>query len=361
MNTHTHSTSHRAGFTLVELLVVISIISMLMSMLLPAVMAARGTARKTQCQNNLRNVALATLSDTETKRRFPASGHFSVDGKKKQHSWVVTLLPSLERNDIASQWDFESPFDSPNNAALAKTRLPIVVCPDDDTSVSQGGDLSYVVNGGFGWTTGWPTLDCPSSFHLNSTPPLQPIDLNGDGVVCPVAQSMDAAPSDRTLFFRTGLFFLENWPVGTGTVRHHSPDSVFDGLSMTLMLTENVRAGYDPYTQSNWACGEARRNSFFVSSYVCRDRRCSPGNVDYRKANDRTTGEAINSALDQAEGEAPWPSSYHVGGVNAAFADGHIKFLDEQIDGEVYAALVSPQGSIVKGPLAQRVLGTSDY
>jgi prepilin-type N-terminal cleavage/methylation domain-containing protein/prepilin-type processing-associated H-X9-DG protein len=352
----------RSGFTLVELLVVISIISILMALLLPAVMAARASARRVQCQNNLHNVALAMISETEAKRRYPASGNFNIDGSKKLHSWVVTLLPWLERNDIAERWDFDLPYDHPENAALAAITLPIAVCPGDHTAISAGqGNLSYVVNAGFGWTTGQPAPDCPSAFHVTSSPALQPIDLNGDGVACPAIASMDSQPSDRLLLFRTGLFFLENWPAGTGTVRHHSPDTVFDGLSRTLMLSENVRAGYDPFALTNWACPEARRNSFCVSGYVCRGLSCAAGNVDYRKANDASTGEAINCGFDQAEGEAPWPSSYHSGGVNAAFADGHIVFLAENIDGAVYAALVSPQGSKLEGPLVQPVLGDDQY
>ena len=67
------SVCHTA-FTLVELLVVITIISMLMALLLPAVMSARTTARRVQCQNNIRNAGLAIIADTEAKGRFPASG-----------------------------------------------------------------------------------------------------------------------------------------------------------------------------------------------------------------------------------------------------------------------------------------------
>jgi prepilin-type processing-associated H-X9-DG protein len=351
----------RIAFTLVELLTVITIISILMSLLLPAVMSSRAAARRTQCQNNLHNVALAMLSETAAKRRFPASGYFSLRGTERYHSWVVTLLPWLERNDIAERWDFNLSFDDPKNAPWASTPVPILVCPDDATAVPGQGNLSYVVNSGFGWTTGWPTLDCPSAFHVTGVPPKQPIDLNGDGVVCPADPSKDSQPSDRTLFYRTALFFPENWPPGTGTVRHHSPDSVFDGMSMTLMLAENIRAGYDPYTQTNWASPHPVNNSFCVSGYVCQGLCCSAGNVDYRKANDPSTGEAINTGFDQAEGEAPWPSSYHAGGVNVAFGDGRVTFLADEIEGAVYAALVSPQGSKVKGPLAQPVVSDGQY
>jgi prepilin-type processing-associated H-X9-DG protein len=51
----------------------------------------------------------------------------------------------------------------------------------------------------------------------------------------------------------------------------------------------------------------------------------------------------------------------HGGGVHAAFADGHIQFLSETVDGGVYAALVSPAGLLLDGPLAQRVVSSSDF
>lgn len=353
----------RAGFTLVELLVGITIISMLMGLLLPAVMSSRESARRVQCQNNMRNVGLAILADTETKRRFPASGYFSVNGTPFR-SWVVPLLAHLERRDIEEEWDYEATFDSPANQKLGSLTIRVLVCPDDITAVGQG-DLSYVVNGGFGWTVGKPTLDCPAAFHVTNNPPEQPIDLNGDGVTCPQNPEDDGTPSDKTLFKQTGLFFVENWPIGSGTERHHSMDTVVDGLSNTLMLSENIRAGYDPCVKaSGWASPYPRSNSFCLSGYVCENLCCSAGSVDYSRANGGQAPyrrEAINSSLYQAEGEAPWPSSYHPGGVNGMFADGHIQFLSEDIEGGVYAAVMSPQGMLIKGPLAQPLLSDGQY
>lgn len=351
----------RRAFTLVELLVVISILSLLVALLLPAVMAARGSARRAQCQNNLHNVGLAMLSELSAKRRFPASGHFGVAGYAPYHSWVVALLPWLERADLAEEWKLDRPSTDPGNQSLGRVGLPILVCPDDISEQAGEGNLSYAVNGGFGWTAGSPSPDCPSAFHKLGFPPIRPMDLNGNGITCPASGPETDAASDKQLFFQTGLFFLENWPPGEGTARHHSADSIADGLSTTLMLAENVRAGYDPYggVGGGWASPVPQHQSFFLSSYVCEGARCAAGRVDYRRANSRTHPyalEAINSALEQAEGEAPWPSSYHSGGVNAVYADGHVQFLSETIDGPVYASLVSPCGSRIEGPLKQAVV-----
>lgn len=139
--------------------------------------------------------------------------------------------------------------------------------------------------------------------------------------------------SDRDLFYHMGLFFIENWPMDSGNHRHHSPNSVSDGLSQTLMLSENVRAGYDAGHDTTWAAPGPLWSSFVLSGYICDNAICSTGHVHYANANSRSGGpwshEAINSGLSAAEGTAPWPNSFHPGGVHDAFADGHVKFLSD--------------------------------
>ena len=353
------------GFTLVELLVVITILGMLMALLLPAVMQARAAGRRTTCKNNLRNVGIAMLNEVAAKRRFPASGNIGSDGATQYHSWVVNLLPLLERGDIVGKWDFSLPATDPQNAALARIGIAVLTCPDDPTVVPGEGNLSYAVNGGFGWTSGVPVPDCPVSLHMDTVPHEAPIDLNGNNVRCPADVQQDGSPNDKRLLYQTGLFFAENWPPRSGTVRYHTLDTVFDGLSNTIVLGECLRVGFDPRLQTNWATPLAWHNCFFVSSYVCEGRRCAPGSVDYRRANARSEHpyrlEAINGVLNQAEGEAPWLSSGHAGGVHVMFADGRIHFLEEDVDGAVYASLLSPQGSLIRGPLAQPLVSDGSY
>jgi prepilin-type N-terminal cleavage/methylation domain-containing protein/prepilin-type processing-associated H-X9-DG protein len=98
------SPSVRRGFTLVELLVVISIIGVLMGLLLPAVNAARESGRKTQCLNNLRQLGIASLTHLEKNRRFPSGGWGPLwvgwaDGgnsTKQPGGWFYNLLPYLD-------------------------------------------------------------------------------------------------------------------------------------------------------------------------------------------------------------------------------------------------------------------------
>ncbi|HET6879936.1 MAG TPA: DUF1559 domain-containing protein [Pirellulales bacterium] len=343
----------RKAMTLMEVLVVTSIIGMLMALLLPAVQATRESARRAACANNLRNVALAVSGELSAKRRLPASGHFDFTGGPF-HDWVVNLLPYLERSDLSTKWQFDRQVNATPNSRLATTGIEVLVCPDDDT-VSRGqGNLSYVVNAGFGWTQ---PIDCPTVTY-GATSTFTKFDLNGNGVTCPANAGVeDSSPFgyDKELFFKTGLFFGENWPYGSGTVRHHTGDSIVDGLSHTIMLAENLWAGYDS-SGGNWANPLPWRTCFFLSGYVCRDNQCSAGNVAWKSANAHTgaeAAEAINGALSATEGASPWPSSRHPGGVNVAFCDGHLRFLDQDVDGAVYAWLLTPQGSTIRGPLAQ--------
>jgi prepilin-type N-terminal cleavage/methylation domain-containing protein len=130
-----------SGFTLVELLVVIAIIGILVALLLPAIQAARESARRMQCQNNLKQIGVAIMNFHEAKGYFPSAGTNSDDfytdptnGKTahfERFGWGYQLLPYIEENNLyqASQ-GIHPMVDIPGmNVALVEVAISIYSCP----------------------------------------------------------------------------------------------------------------------------------------------------------------------------------------------------------------------------------------
>ncbi len=339
-----------SGYTIIELLVVTAIISVLIALALPAVQSARNSARQVQCLNNLRNVSLGIIQATDSANRFPASGYYG-DGTPgtvgSYRSWVLETLPYLGESNIFNKWDMNKGYNDPINETLANSHIPILTCPSDITEVAGNGNLSYVVNSGVGFTALIAGIhDCPIG------PSSGNLDLNGNGITCNSSTSGDGTPADREIFTQMGLFFNETWKGEPRSKRHHNMAGLTDGASNTMLISENIRTGYDPAKpSSSWASPSPFLTSFYIGN-PCLNGNCSSGNVDYNRSNSGSS--AINAGIDQSEGSSPFPSSLHKGGVNVGFCDGHIQFLSENIDGKVYAALASPQGQALEGtPLEQ--------
>lgn len=127
---------HRA-FTLVELLVVIAILAVLIALLIPAVQAAREAARKTQCYNNFRQVALATLNYASAHNEELPLGTWVVPRNKTNDfgrsnlglSWRAKILPHMESAAVTKLIDTKKPLDDANNVAAISAVIPEFQCP----------------------------------------------------------------------------------------------------------------------------------------------------------------------------------------------------------------------------------------
>ena len=142
-----------AGFTLVELLVVIAIIAILMGLLLPAVQQAREAARRTSCQNNLKQMALAAHNCHDSLGSFPKSA----DNSLTAYSLQARLLPYVDQANLRDLIDFKEPLFNapawnptlrPGMETVINKRLSVFVCPSD------AGDSQYVDGNDIAWQGG---------------------------------------------------------------------------------------------------------------------------------------------------------------------------------------------------------------
>ncbi len=136
-----------AGFTLVELVVVIAILGILMGLLLPAIQGAREAARKMNCESHLRQLGIALQSYHQTYRALPVGciewRAWRAPPTKRQFAWSAFLLPFIEQQNLHSLINFNFPYDDPRNDKPASVRLPIFECPSAASRKTVRGLTDY--------------------------------------------------------------------------------------------------------------------------------------------------------------------------------------------------------------------------
>ena len=313
--------SRRRGFTLVELLVVIAIIGTLVALLLPAVNAAREAARNNTCKNSLKNLALAMSMFDVSQKKLPGYinnvGSNPTNDQQVRASWVVMLFPYLEEDAAWDEW----------NQLHRPLALPIELlnCPSDPSEVFNEPTLSYVANAGQSF------LDPNSSGQENAANGAF-FDNN------PLMRSSSPKSVDCPADGRENLAQLL---ISNNYVQSN------DGMSKVLMLSENVHTRNYTYPDrgsdfvgigENYSGGSQYPDDKYYFGFVWNSQ---PGTIERINGdNDLSFPDASARVLGLDPLHA-YPSSNHPGGVNVAFFDGRVDFINESVDPFTYAQLMT--------------------
>lgn len=295
----------RQAFTLVELLAVIAIIGILVGMLLPAVQAAREAARRIQCQNNLKQLGLALLQYESANKAFPASGWTrSGPGNPSGSylSWRAVCLDFMEQSNTANQYNREQNWWHPFNLAIGSFRQSTFVCPST------------------------PNLE--SLLQIPPKPPRPALSLTQALAITDYEAIMGVrATLDSTKYDASNRFSVMHRDSRTRFAQ------ILDGSSNTIMVLEAAgrpavyRRGRREHALSNeqgigWIDSESAF-SFDGSSADGTREGCGI---------QAGCSVAINARNDNE------PYSFHLGGVFALFADGHVSFESASTSILVFAA-----------------------
>jgi prepilin-type N-terminal cleavage/methylation domain-containing protein/prepilin-type processing-associated H-X9-DG protein len=317
---------HDRGFTLVELLVVITIIGILIALLLPAVQAAREAARKMQCTNNLKQIALGWLNHESQQGYLPSGGWGPMwvgdpaygFGKRQPGGWVYSILPFLE---MESLYQLPGTGASVTSSQRLKTPIAGFICP------SRRNAIAYPVD----------PIECSGCNMVNASWPSPPTVAKTD-------YAADMGESNTTFWWSESPFSYTEalnpsfpWhPTNTlhGVCFHQSQVTmaqITDGTSNTYLVGEKY-INADHYVDGvdsgdDWSMYTGEQEDVMrLVGYP--DATQASGYSYFPPKQDQSGGTFVNNF-----------GSAHAGGLNMAFCDGSVQTISYSIDPEVHRRL----------------------
>lgn len=316
-----------AGFTLVELLVVVAIIGVLIALLLPAIQTARESARRTKCLSNLRQVSLAAKMYHDQHERFPPGceqTNFPSPPTYRGSSLFVFLLPHLEQNQVRAKWNAIDPMlnTQGGRAATSAAVLPILLCPSDtlgQNPLDDGTGAFYGLTsyGGNGGTQPYPPQSAKVDGMFHTTGPAS------DPVVGQIAvQEQDVRDgAGQTLLFG----------------ERNADDSNFDSFA-TIGWGERL-AGW-----GTWAPCGGRKNvgrvtmgAYAPLNYSLPFTFATKGTASPSASTKNDFQEYVNRRL------TAW-GSHHPGCVNFSFVDASVRTISDNLGLDQLKALSTRAG-----------------
>ena len=313
--------SNRRAFTLVELLVVITIIAMLMALLIPAVQGARARARNIQCVNNMREVAHAMITFDQRKEKLPGlmmtvpapatdervvAGTLNA-GVSVYVGWVPQIFSELGRGDLYDI--FKSSPSNFSHGSPHSQLIEILNCPSDQDAASYPFPLSYLVNGG-------RLDDSPGSALIG--------DFKENAAFHDLATTAGAAQ-------RTSIAYI----------------ATKDGASTTILLAENADV-------LNWNAVPGPGTPPSKEDIL---KGCEPNlaalwhlEQDLNPLPPPTLRRPRILDGSPLSRETSTPRSEHVDTFNVAMCDGSTRSLNQDMEYNIYCLLMTPHGSRAKHP-----------
>lgn len=332
--------SKQRGFTLVELLVVIAIIGVLVALLLPAIQAAREAARRMDCANNVKQIALACHNYESSRGTLPPASTAHPNEGKNGYAWGMLVLPYAEFGSIHDEINrqiAELTEEQDNRRGGGTTtevpaadeldginelKLPVFTCPSDPEPLDdltlaghQYTDESLAMGSNYVAVAG-------SAHSRNDQEQFagNPIGLAG------------ANNKDGAMTVGTGIKFSQ----------------ITDGTSNTYMIGERW------YQLRSWFFGSRQTGDETFLNYSAKNvHRAVPLNGEFQTGYYQSHVYYGNDPPMPSGGQECLPlndlyfGSFHSGGVNFAYADGSVHFVSDDIDPDTYEAMGSRNGDLV--------------